>query len=149
MPLFPLAARLRSEPELAQEALAVLAGAGPAARVVAATRLARRAGIRPGFTLSQARVRLPKLIARPRDAECERAAQEALLDVAESFSPRVEDGASGLAYLDACGLERHYPGESPDEELGRALMLATEKRAGLPIRVGIAASRRAARLAAC
>ena len=109
VPLFPLAARLRSEPELGQEALAVLAGVGPAARVVAATRLARRAGIRPGFTLSQARARLPKLIARPRDIECERAAQEALLDVAESFSPRLEDGSEGLAYLDACGLERHYP----------------------------------------
>ncbi len=148
VPLFPLAARLRSEPELGQEALAVLAGNGSAARVVAATRLARRAGIRPGFTLSQARARLPKLIARPRDAECERAAQEALLDVAESFSPRLEDAGEGLAYLDACGLERHYPGESPDEELGRALMLAAEKRAGLPIRVGIAASKLAARLAA-
>ncbi len=148
VPLFPLAARLRSEPELAQEALAVLVGTGPAARVVAATRLARRAGIRPGFTLSQARVRLPKLIARARDPECERAAQEALLDVAESFSPRLEDGGGGLAYLDARGLERHYPGESPDEELGRALMLAVEKRAGLPIRVGIAASKLAARLAA-
>ncbi|MEM7352503.1 MAG: DNA polymerase Y family protein [Acidobacteriota bacterium] len=147
-PLFPLAARLRSEPELAQEALAVLAGNGQAARVVAATRLARRAGIRPGFTLSQARARLPKLIARPRDPECERAAQEALLDVAESFSPRVEDGGGGLAYLDACGLERHYPGESPDEELARALMLAAEKQAGVPIRVGIAASKLAARVAA-
>lgn len=148
VPLFPLAARLRSEPELAQEALAVLAGNGHAARIVAATRLARRAGIRPGFTLSQARARLPKLIARPRDAECERAAQEALLDVAESFSPRVEDGEDGLAYLDAHGLERHYPGESPDEELARALMLAAEKQAGLPIRVGIAGSKLAARVAA-
>ncbi len=147
-PLFPLAARLRSEPELIQEPLAILAGNGHAARVVAATRLARRAGIRPGFTLSQARARLPKLIARPCDAECEYAAQEALLDVAESFSPRVEDGGEGMAYLDACGLERHYPGESPDEELARSLMLAVEKRAGLPIRVGIAASKLAARVAA-
>ena len=147
-PLFPLAARLRSEPELGQEALAVLAGNGHAARVVAATRLARRAGIRPGLTLSQARARLPKLIARSRDAECERAAQEALLDIAESFSPRVEDGDEGLAYLDACGLERHYPGESPDEELARALMLAAERHAGLPIRVGVAASKLAARIAA-
>ncbi|MEM7584709.1 MAG: DNA polymerase Y family protein [Acidobacteriota bacterium] len=147
-PLFPLAARLRSEPELLQEPVAILAGNGHAARVVAATRLARRAGIKPGFTLAQARARLPKLIARPNDAECERAAQEALLDVAESFSPRVEDGGEGLAYLDACGLERHYPGESPDEELARALMLASEKRAGLPIRVGIAASKLAARVAA-
>ncbi len=148
VPLFPLAARLRSEPELIQEALAILAGNGSAARIVAATRLARRAGIRPGLTLSQARARLPKLIARPRDAECERAAQEALLDVSESFSPRVEDGGEGLAYLDADGLDRHHPGDSPEEELGRALMLELEQRAGLPVRVGIAASKLAARVAA-
>ncbi len=148
VPLFPLAARLRSEPELRQEALAVLTGNGAAARVAAATRLARRAGIQPGLTLSQARSRLPKLIARPRDEECEQAAQEALLDVAESFSPRVEDGGEGLAYLDAEGLSRHYPGGSPEEELGRALMLAAEQRAGMPVRVGIASSKLAAHLAA-
>ncbi len=147
-PLFPLAARLRSEPELRGEALAVLSGSGTAARVAAATRSARLAGIRPGLTLTQARARLPKLIARPRDPECERAAQEALLDVAESFSPRLEDGGDGLAYLDADGLERHYPGERSEEELGGALMLAAEKRAGLPIRVGVASSKLAARLAA-
>ncbi len=148
VPLFPLAARLRSEPELTPEALAILAGNGSAARIVAATRLARRAGIRAGMTLSQARARLPKLIARPRDLECERAAQEALLDVSESFSPRVEDGGEGLAYLDAEGLDRHHPGDSPEEELGRALMLDLEQRAGLPVRVGLAASKLAARVAA-
>ncbi len=145
VPLFPLAARLRSEPELRDEALAVLAGRANAARVVAATRIARRSGIRPGLTLAQARTRLPKLIARPRDPECERAAQEALLDVAESFSPRVEDGEEGLVYFDADGLDRHHGGE---EELGRTLMLAAEKRAGMPVRVGVAASKLAAHLAA-
>lgn len=148
VPLFPLAARLRSEPELRHEALVVMAGKGNAARVVAATRRARRAAIRPGMTLPQARTRLPQVIARPRDDECERAAQEALLDVAESFSPRVEDGEEGLALIDIEGLERHHPGEAPEIELGRALMLASEQRAGLPIRVGIASSKLAARLAA-
>lgn len=148
VPLFPLAARLRSDPELKGEALVILEGRGPAARVSAATRAARRAGIRPGFKLAQARALLPKLIARSRDAECERAAQEALLDMAESFSPRVEDGGEGLAFLDAEGLERHYPGESPELELGRALALGVEKRAGVPARVGLAASKLAARLAA-
>ncbi|MEM6795423.1 MAG: hypothetical protein AAF725_15705, partial [Acidobacteriota bacterium] len=108
VPLFPLAARLRSEPELREQAVAVLAGQGDSARVVAATRRARRAGIRPGFTLAQARARLPKLIARSRDDECERAAQEALLDVAESFSPRVESTAEGVVHLDIEGLERHF-----------------------------------------
>ena len=146
LPLFPLAARLRSEPELTREALAVVEGNGNAARVVAATRLARSAGLRPGLTLPQARALCPKLVARPRDADCERAAQEALLEVAEGFSPRVEDAGEGVAYLDADGLERHYPGPSPELEMGRALMNAAEA-AGLPARVGIASSKLAARVA--
>jgi protein ImuB len=146
LPLFPLAARLRSEPELTREALAVVAGNGNAARVVAATRLARAAGLRPGLTLPQARALCPKLVARPRDADCEQAAQEALLEVAESFSPRVEDAGEGVAYLDADGLERHYPAPSPELEMGRALMNAAEA-AGLPARVGIASSKLAARVA--
>jgi protein ImuB len=147
LPLFPLAARLRSEPELAREALVTVAGNGSAARVAAATRLARAAGVRPGLTLVQARALCPKLVARPRDGECERAAQEALLEVAEGFSPRVEDAGEGVAYLDVDGVERHYPGPSPELGLGRALMRAADA-AGLPARVGVAASKLAARVAA-
>lgn len=147
LPLFPLAARLRSEPELIREALAVVEGNGNAARVVAATRLARAAGLRPGLTLPQARALCPKLVARPRDADCERAAQEALLEVAEAFSPRVEDAGEGIAYLDADGIEHHYPGPSPELEMGRALMNAAEA-ASLPARAGIASSKLAARVAA-
>ena len=148
VPLFPLAARLRSEPELRHEALAVMAGNGNGARVVAATRLARKAGVRVGLTLPQARSRLPQLIARPLDAACEQAAQEALLDIAEAFSPRVEGVDGGIVYLDADGLEGHHPGEHPEEEMARALILAVEKDAGLPARVGVASSKLAARLAA-
>ncbi|RMH21353.1 MAG: DNA polymerase Y family protein [Acidobacteria bacterium] len=148
VPLFPLAARLRSEPELAQEAVAILEGNGERARVVAATRLARRAGITAGLTLPQARARLPRLVARGRDASCEQAAQEALLEVAESISPRVEDAGEGRVYLDLTGLEGHYPGDDPELELGRAVIREVEQRAGLPVRVGIASSKLAARLAA-
>ena len=103
VPLFPLAARLRSEPELKDEAVAVCEGNGSAARVVAATRKARRAGIEPGMTLPQARAILPKLVARGHDRACERAAQEALVEVAESFSPRVEDEGEGVVYLELDG----------------------------------------------
>jgi protein ImuB len=103
VPLFPLAARLRSEPELKDEAVAICEGNGGSARVVAATRKARRAGIEPGMTLPQARAILPKLLARGRDRAGERAAQEALLEVAEAFSPRVEDGGDGVAYLELDG----------------------------------------------
>jgi nucleotidyltransferase/DNA polymerase involved in DNA repair len=103
VPLFPLAARLRSEPELKEEAVVICEGNGTAARVSSATRKARKVGIEPGMTLPQARARLPKLIARGRDAACERTAQQTLLEVAESFSPRVEDAGEGVVYLDLEG----------------------------------------------
>jgi protein ImuB len=211
VPLFPLAARLRSEPELKGEAVAIFEGNGNAARVLAAARRARRAGIEAGMTLPQTRALYPRLIARGRDLECERAAQEALLEVAESFSPRVEDGGKGVAYLDldghvalrsqrkesdplpagaregrpyepglgessdqnppatsmssfvgagvnagrrpalptAVGLPRWSaaPACSAERSIGCELISAAEK-AGLPARVGIAASKLAARVAA-
>ncbi len=167
--LFPLAARLRSEPELAREAVVIVEGNGSAARVVAASRLARRAGVRPGLTLPQARALIPKLVARPRDAECERAAQEALLEIAERFSPRVEDAGDGVTYLDVDGIERRFrpagrgssaapatatafdiaAGEEtgPETSLARALFVAAEA-ACLPVKIGIASSKLAARIAA-
>jgi len=132
---------------LRREALAVLEGNGNAARVVAATRAARKAGIKVGLTLAQARARMPKLVARSRDADCERSAQEALLEAAESFSPRVEDSGPGLAYLDTSGLELHYPGEFPERDFGRALITAADVT-GLMARVGVASSKLAARVAA-
>ncbi len=144
VPMFPLAARLRSEPELLQEALAIVEGHGNAVHIVAATRRARTKGIRPGFSLTQARSILPKLIARARDAECERTAQEALFDVAETFSPRVEDAGEGLVYVDIDGMSRHYDSEL---DLAKAAMRAADA-IGLPARVGIAASKLAARVAA-
>ena len=108
VPMFPLAARLRSEPELLEEALAIVEGNGNNAHVVAATRRARTKGIRPGHSLAQARSIVPKLIARGRDAECERTAQEALIEVAETFSPLIEDAGEGVVYIDIAGMERHF-----------------------------------------
>jgi protein ImuB len=146
VPLFPLAARLRSEPELLPEAVAVFDGNGNTAHVVAATRRARKGGIRPGLSLPQARAILPRLIARARDAACERAAQDALLEIAERFSPRLENAGDGVVYLDLEGLERLYP--PPDGERTLALSAIRDAEgSGLPIRVGIASSKLAARVA--
>ena len=195
VPLFPLAARLRSEPDLKGEAVAVFEGNGNAARVVAAARRAREKGIQPGMTLPQARSICPGLTVRARDLESERAAQEALLEVADTFSPRVEDAAEGLVYMDLEGLpsllhatepSSCHPGERSDEgstpvvpqltirnsqfttahlppsfpqsqftthnsqlfsPLSRDIILAAEKST-LPLRVGVAASKLAARVAA-
>lgn len=164
VPLFPLAARVRCEPDLVGEAVALVEGNGSAARVVAATRKARRSGVVPGLTLPQARALVPGLLARGRDREAERAAQEALVETAGLFSPRVEDDGEGLVYLDI-GLPRTEGGRcvppcpfsggrdgrgeehSCEREIGRELIAAARK-AGLPVGVGIAASKLAARVAA-
>jgi len=147
VPLFPLAARLRSEPELRDEAVAIFQGNGNTARTVAATRRARQAGIRPGMSPPQARALVPKLTVRGRNEDCERAAQDTLLEIAESFSPRIEDAGEGVVYLELDGLDRHFPGDSPEQELAHALTVATDK-ASLPTWIGIASSKLAARVAA-
>jgi protein ImuB len=90
---------------------------------------------------------MPDLLARARDSESERAAQEALAEVAETFSPRVESAGEGVVYFDADGIPMP-PGEGdPEARLGRAVISSVEK-AGLPARFGIAASKLAARVAA-
>jgi protein ImuB len=151
VPMFPLAARLRSEPDLLQEALAIIEGNAQNAHVIASTRRARTKGIRPGMSLAQARALVPKLIARARDTECERTAQEALFEVAETFSPRVEDAGEGVVYVDITGMERHFQitagDSSPELALAKAAIAAADKM-GLPARVGVAASKLAARVAA-
>jgi len=148
VPLFPLAARLRAEPELGREAAAVVEGDGPAARVVAATRAARRAGIQPGMTLAQARALVPRLAARGRDPECERAAGETLVEVAMRYSPRVEETVRGAVLLEVDDAARRWrTSEEPERELGRELGREAA-REGLPARVGIASSRLAAEVAA-
>ena len=167
VPLFPLAARLRSEPDLAGEAVVVVSGNGNAARVVAASRRGRQAGVEPGQTLPQARALLPRMVVRPRDEECEASAREALLEAAGELSPRVEAAEDGVAYLDADGLERYLRcggggvgagnngagggddgGDTPwQHSLGVALGRAAEA-VGLPARVGVASSKLAARVAA-
>ena len=135
--LFPLAAYLRGAPELAREAVVV--HEGPSARIVAASRLARRAGVRPGLTVAQARNIESGLASRARDPEREHTAQEVLLEIAGTFSPRVEDGGEGMVYLDIAAEDEHSLGQSIMRDMDAA---------GLPGRVGIAGSKLAARAAA-
>jgi len=147
IPLFPLAARLRAEPELAGEAVAVCEGNGSAARVAAASRPARQLGVKPGMTLAQARGVLPSLIARGRDAGCERSAHEALMEVAWTLSPRVEDAAEELVFADVSGMESLFPGTTGERDMGQAAVVAAESL-DLPVRVGIAGTKLAAAIAA-
>jgi protein ImuB len=156
VPLFPLAARLRAEPELRSEAVIVCAGQGNAARVVAASRRARQAGIRNGHTLPQARALQPKVIARGRDPICERSAQEALFEVGESVSPRVEDAGEGVLFVELGSPEEldrrrrskdSADADSAEREIAQFLERAAE-HAGLPAQAGVASSKLAAKVAA-
>jgi len=147
VPLFPLAARLRAEPGLTGAAVAVCEGNGSAARVIAASRPARMRGVRAGMTLAHARGIVADLIARGRDADAERSAHEALLEVVATVSPRVEDADAGLVYADVDGMQRVFPGPDGERDLGQAAVVVAE-RLRLPVRVGIAGTKLAARQAA-
>jgi protein ImuB len=103
-----------------------------------------RRGIAVGMSVAQARSIDDALVVRVLGEDGERAAQAALCDVADSFSPRVEDAGGGVVYLDAGGLGSLFPTES-------ALANAMAQRAlrlGLEAHVGLAATKVAAYLAA-
>ena len=104
VPDFPVEALLRVEPELRSQAVAVLEGKVPLQKVFAANEKARRAGIEPEISRLQIEA-CTDLVLRPRSSLQEDAAHAALLDCAQSFSPRVEDAGCDTILLDLAGLE--------------------------------------------
>src|SRR4030095_6944284 len=104
VPDFPVEAVLRAEPELRSQAVAVLEGKPPLQKVVGVNEKARHAGIEPGMTKIQIEA-CTELVLRPRSLLQESAAHAALLDCAQSFSPRIEDKAPDTVLLDLSGLE--------------------------------------------
>jgi len=144
VPDFPLAARLRAEPELRGTALLIAEAPGARARVVACAPQAQRRGATVGLSIAQALAAAGECAVRVASGDVEQAAHAALADVAYSFSPRVEDGAPGTVFVDADGLQALYASEA-------ALAQAMEQRArglGLQALIGIAGTKIAAELAA-
>jgi protein ImuB len=141
---FAAAAVERSEPALRDTPLAVVAGTAPGRRVIDANAAAREAGVRPLMGEAEAVARCPGLVRRPAAEETMTAARRALLDACYGLSPRLEDAAPGLVFVDIVGLERLLGSESQiAERLARA-----SRAVGLSARVGIATTRTAARVAA-
>ncbi|MBP1684442.1 MAG: polymerase IV-like protein ImuB [Deltaproteobacteria bacterium] len=144
VPDFPLAAFLRAEPELCGTAVAVADGQGPRGKILAVSAAAARCGVTAGLTAAQAKAIAAHLVVRAVSPDTLRAAQAALCDAAESFSPRVEDAGGGLAYLDLEGLGALFDSEAQ-------LANAVARRAaqlGVEAHVGVAGSKVAACLAA-
>jgi protein ImuB len=143
-PDFPLAVCLRKEPNLSDKPLVILQEEGTVLKILAATVAAQRHGVGPGLSLPQGRALYPSLTVLRRDVAAERAAQEKLLEVAESFSPVIEEGDLGIVYLDLSGTRKE---ESEERFIGET-MIRRAATVGLTASVGIAGSRLAARVAA-
>jgi protein ImuB len=145
IPDFSVEAMVRAEPELREQAVAVVEGTPPLVHVLAVNERAAQAGVEPGMTRLQAEERLAGGAMRQRSAEREAAAHAALLDCACGFSPRVEDTAADTVVLDLAGLERIF---GPPPKMARDMARRCSEM-GLEANVAVASNPDTAVLAAC
>jgi protein ImuB len=103
IPNFLVQAVIRAEPALRTSALALIDGTPPVWRVVAVNELARHAGVELGIARAAAE-QFESVKIRPRSRTKEKSAHAALLDLAWSISPRIEDTASDTLVMDLSGL---------------------------------------------
>ncbi len=107
VPDFPVEAIVRAEPGLRSQPVAVFEGKPPLQKICALNDEARVAGILIGMTKLQAEV-CDSITLRERSEAQESSAHQALLDCAQSFSPRVEDCAPDTLLLDISGLGKLF-----------------------------------------
>jgi protein ImuB len=143
VPNFLVATALRAETELQNRALAIFEGKAPLEKIIALNENACHVGISLGMTKAQAEL-CSELALRPRSALQESATHAALLDCAQSFSPRVEDTAWDTALIDLAGMESLF-GMLP--EISRA-MVDRAASLGLATNIAIASNPDAAMIAA-
>jgi protein ImuB len=143
VPDFPVEALFRAEPELRSQSLAVLEGKAPLQKVFAVNENARRAGVIPGMSKLQIEA-CAGVVLRARSLPQESAAHAALLDCAQSFSPRVEDAGCDTIVLDLAGTQPLF---GPLPKIARALACRASDL-GLETSVAVAANPGTAVLAA-
>ena len=143
VPDFPVEALLRAEPDLRSQSLAVLEGKAPLQTVFAVNENARRAGVDPGLSKLQIEP-CAGMVLRARSLPQEAAAHAALLDCAQSFSPRVEAAGCDTIVLDLAGLQPLF---GPLPKIARALARRTSDL-GLETNVAVAGNPDTAALAA-
>jgi protein ImuB len=191
VPNFPLAAIMRANPELRERPFALTPAAEgrstngvgrrtrsaecmPHSELSQVSAQAQVGGVRPGMTVAQARALIPDLTVLNPSPASERVAADALIDVAESISPMVEEATPGCVWLDLTGSERFYrhaSGAQKDpckmktacnaddtgdtdkavatvEEAIAAELVRRTRRIGLEAAVGLAAGKEISRLAA-
>jgi len=154
VPDLPLVAERRARPELEGRPVAVAAGPGPRAELVAVSAEGRRRGVHPGSTAAQGRAICAGLTVCVASPARERAARDALLDVALSVAPRAAPAptpagsrpwaAEAAVFLDASGVSALFRSEAGFA--GAAVERA--RRVGLPAVAAVAGSRAVAEIAA-
>jgi protein ImuB len=140
VPYFAVQASLRLEPEAKRTAwsrrpVAVFDGPDTLPRVVACNEAASLEGIEVGCTKAQV-AQCPGILLRKRDPKQEQSAQDALVDCALAFSPRVESTLQGVVSLDIAGTEKIF---GPPQTLVRALAGSAAK-IGLEVNVAAASN---------
>jgi protein ImuB len=143
VPDFPVEAILRAEPDLRSQAVAVVEGKPPLEKVLAVNEEARRANIWAGMTKLQVE-NSDEVALRDRSELQEIASHRALLDCAQSFSPRVEDFAPDTVLFDLSGLTRLF---GPLPKIAREISRRASDM-GLETNVAVAATLESALLAA-
>ena len=109
LPDLPLAAALRAEPELAAKRVAIVEQRDSKGRAPQSPTIV--AGLYRGLTAAQARAMEPELLVRAFSLEGMRSADQALVDVATSISPRVMMAGTGLVFVDLAGTHALFPSE--------------------------------------
>ncbi len=137
---FPVQASLLAEPveirtALKQSLLAVLDGPANLPRVFATNPAAQRAGIRIGMTKLQVGT-YGGVLLRKRIVELEESAQNALVEFAGGFSPRVESTCAGAVILDLSGTEKLF---GPPQNAARNMTVEANV-IGFDLRVAIASN---------
>ena len=143
VPNFILQAIARSEPELRTQPLVIIDGPPPTYQVVAFNRLAELLGVARGMTKAAAS-QFAQATIRPRCRIREEAAHAALLDVAWSITPRVEDAALDTLLLDISGLTSLLG----DEEQIAQQIAARASAFGMSVHVAASANMETARIVA-
>jgi protein ImuB len=139
IPDFLVQSVARTEPALRDHALVLITGTPPLWSVVAANPAALQAGIQLGMTKSQAE-EFPGVEIRQRSEAQEKATHAALLDVAWSISPRVEDTTPDTIVLDLEGLTSLF---GVDEKIAQELTQRVSRIGVIP-RVAVASNIEAA-----
>jgi protein ImuB len=143
VPNFILQATGRCEPELRTRPLAIIDGPPPTYQVVALNRQAEILGVARGMTKA-AVTQFAHVTIRTRCRVREEAAHAALLDVAWSITPRVEDAAPDTLLIDISGLTTLFG----DAEAIASEIASRASTLGMNVHVAVSANVETARIVA-